>query len=193
VSSASLAAYLRLDSADDPTLTGTLIVATQLVTDYLNLSLLRRAFNLVYSFWPMQGSAAYGLSGRENAPAASVMLPYAAFETVTVERVSLYAEDTADFRVLSTAPAAVEFIGGVYTGGAGDDEDAILIEYTAGFEPTGNSGTDDNGVPEPIKQAILMIAAYLFAHRGACDTGNAITASGASVLLYPFRQSPVVL
>ncbi len=57
----------------------------------------------------------------------------------------------------------------------------IVVNYTAGMAPNAA------GIPEAIKAAIKMIASYLHAHLGECDTGDALKESGAITLLKRFR------
>ncbi|MEQ3625984.1 MAG: hypothetical protein ABNH26_08755 [Celeribacter sp.] len=52
---------------------------------------------------------------------------------------------------------------------------AIDIVYQAGY------GAKDD-VPAPLRRSVLLLAGYLFDHRGACDLGNALKASGAASL-----------
>jgi uncharacterized phiE125 gp8 family phage protein len=58
----------------------------------------------------------------------------------------------------------------------------LVIEYTAGY------GDKAQDVPFGIRQAILMTAAYLYEHRGDCESGeSAIMQSGAGAALIPYK------
>jgi len=56
-----------------------------------------------------------------------------------------------------------------YTGGA------IVIEYTAGYATAAE-------VPDSARLGAMMLAAYLYDHRGACSVDDAVNNSGAGAL-----------
>jgi hypothetical protein len=193
VTAQELADWLRLDDASDPVLPGMLTLATQLVEDYLNLALLVRTFNLVYSHWPMLGSPAGGLSRRGDYPAAAIALPFAAYELVQVESLALYGDASTDFQITSGQPATLEFTT-TLAHVLNPPEPAIVCIYSSGYdEDAASNSARNDGVPGAIKQGLLIVAGYLFKNRGACNIQDAIKDSGANVILYPFRQSPVVM
>jgi uncharacterized phiE125 gp8 family phage protein len=78
--------------------------------------------------------------------------------------------------VLDVKPAAIQF-----TDIATYDSDnyALEIDYIAGY------GTNQNDVPMPIRDGILMTAAYISEHRG-CSAASALEMSGAKMLLSPY-------
>jgi hypothetical protein len=47
-------------------------------------------------------------------------------------------------------------------------------------------------VPTAIKTAIMMIAAFMYEHRGQCDANDAIKKSGAANLLRPYKVEVVI-
>ncbi len=62
--------------------------------------------------------------------------------------------------------------------------DAVEIQFTAGW-----SNADAlTSVPRPIKQAMLMMAAWLYSNRGDCDAEACACESGANALLGAYRQ-----
>lgn len=188
-----LADWLRLDDATDPVLPGMLTLATQLVEDYLNLALLVRTFNLVYSRWPMIGTPSRGLSPRGDFPATAIALPFAAYELVEVESLTLYGDLSSDFEITSGQPATLEFTS-ILSHLANPPDPAIVCIYSSGYdEDAGTSTVRNHGVPGAIIQGLLMVAGYLFKNRGSCNVQNAIKDSGANVILYPFKQTPVVM
>lgn len=67
---------------------------------------------------------------------------------------------------------------------------AVTVTYTAGYEDTGSSPTDD--VPEAIQQAILLMVAHLFENREASSVA-ALTEipMGVAALLGPYRVDRV--
>lgn len=57
----------------------------------------------------------------------------------------------------------------------------IVAEFVAGY---GDAAAD---VPEPLKEAVRLMVAFLFEHRGACDAPSAYTKSGAKTLADNYR------
>lgn len=98
-----------------------------------------------------------------------VDLPYA--NLISVDGVDIYDPDE---RTLTTDEYRVErtkvYVHGTYQ--------RIVITYTAGWED----------VPSPVQMAIMMMAAYLYEHRGACDMEDALTQSGAAGVLRPYKR-----
>ncbi|TNE60828.1 MAG: hypothetical protein EP335_17465 [Alphaproteobacteria bacterium] len=60
--------------------------------------------------------------------------------------------------------------------------DGIRIRLTAGFGPSWNH------VPAAVRQAMLMLVARLYCHRGDEDMAVALGASGAAGILKPYRE-----
>lgn len=57
----------------------------------------------------------------------------------------------------------------------------VQVVFVAGY------GSDPCDVPGPLVQAIKMMAAFLFEHRGECDVGDAATRSGAALMLGQYK------
>jgi hypothetical protein len=107
-----------------------------------------------------------------------IELPYA--QLISVGTVTVHGEAVTEYRAADTLPATIKFTGWpVMTSTV--DEPAIVITYRAGF---GELSTD---VPEAIRSGIVIIAAYIYAHRGACEASEALKMSGAAILLQPWR------
>lgn len=65
----------------------------------------------------------------------------------------------------------------------------IVLRPAAGVEAAFVAGYGDaaSAVPEPLKEAVRMMVAYLFEHRGECDAPMAYTKSGAATLANNYR------
>jgi uncharacterized phiE125 gp8 family phage protein len=178
VTNQSLADWLRLDDETDPLLPVCLLAATQIVVDFLQRDLIARDWAVSYEQWPEAVSPRHGVSQHYSKLLNRIEMPYA--QLISVDTVEVYGETVTDYRIADTLPATIKFTGWPVTT-SGIDEPAIVIAYRAGF---GETAAD---VPEPIKSGILMIAAYIYAHRGACEASEAIKMSGAATLLQPWR------
>jgi uncharacterized phiE125 gp8 family phage protein len=174
----SLADWLRLDDATDPLLRSCIILATQIAVDYLQRDLLARDWVVSYEQWPEAVTPRHGVSQHYSKLLNRIEMPYA--QLISVDTVTVYGEAVTEYRAADTLPATIKFTGWpVITSTV--DEPAIVITYRAGF---GELPTD---VPEAIRSAIVMIAAYIYTHRGACEALEAIKMSGAAILLQPWR------
>ena len=171
---ARLADWLRLDDDTDPVLSGLLLTATDMVRAYIGKELESRAYIAEWQHWPFDGTATHpNLSPQNIAYSDRVKLPWAAL--ISVESVEIYG-DVADYTAI--IPRAEVCLPRIPTISGDCSSPAIKIEYTAGFAT----------VPEPISEAVIMVAGFLFAHRGGCETTNPIMGSGAAQLLTPYRD-----
>lgn len=179
VDNQALADWLRLDDDTDPLLPVMLTTATQAVIDYLQRDLLPRNWVLVHEEWPtVSPTRRYSdITFDFTCFMREIELPYAG--AISVDTVTTYGDVTTEFRVLDSLPSKVKFHyqAKVYA----DDSPAITVAYTAGM---GAAAAD---IPQAIKTAILMIAAYMYEHRGQCDAETAIKDTGAATVLQPFR------
>ena len=178
VTNAEAADFIGVDSTD-PILPGLLLSATDAVIRAIQYDLEPRDWTLTLWDWPTIGTRTAPNIGRAMYEfKREIELPYAAL--ISVESVTAYGNPVADFIqrensiVLSRGLARETY--------ADNEDPAIVVEYRAGFDP----------VPEPIKQAILMVMAFLFEHRGACDGQEALWRSGAKSLLTPWMKQAVV-
>jgi hypothetical protein len=102
-------------------------------------------------------------------------LPYT--NLLSIVEVKTNSELTTDYTTILGTPTSLQFDSiATYD----DDNYALEVEYTAGY------GTEFEDVPRPIRDSILMLAAYVSAHRGGCDAGNALEMSGAKTFLTPY-------
>lgn len=181
VTEQELADWLALPDATDPTLAPILKAATSSVIRWLGLDLLARDWTLTHNYWPTNGTmSSPSLSGQNGYYKREIGLPYANLLSVT--DVALYGDLTTDYNVLGDT-VVLDF--NVYrTEVDGTNENpAIVISYSAGF---GETSAD---IPDDIKTAITMLAAYNYEHRGGCSAGNALTDSGAASMLTSYRDA----
>ena len=178
VTNAEAADYIGVDD-NGPLLPGILLSATDAVIRLIQFDLEPRDWTLTLWDWPIVGTRTRpNLSRPAYEFKREIELPYAAL--ISVASVSAYGEPVTDFVQRENS---IVFDRGLARETYADNEDpAIVVEYRAGFDP----------VPEPIKQAILMVAAFLFEHRGACDGQEALWRSGAKSLLVPWMKQAVV-
>jgi uncharacterized phiE125 gp8 family phage protein len=173
VSARSLIDWARLDE-NDPTVTSCLNIATSLVISYLKLDLLNRTWSLKFKEWPSVGTYMRDSISPNTLYARSIIeLPNANLQSITSVKINNVL--TTDYTVLDVNPAAIQF-DDIATHDS--DNYALEIEYIAGY------GTNQNDVPMPIRDAILMTAAYISENRGGCSAGgSALDMSGAKMLL----------
>lgn len=62
---------------------------------------------------------------------------------------------------------------------------AIEITYTAGY------GATAAAVPAPLRRAVKNMAAYMYEHRGDCDTADAYRISGAANILRRYADARI--
>lgn len=173
--------FLALDGFD-PVATALALAATESAINYLQRELVTRERTVTYQDWPFTGSKSIGISPLCVEYDGRIELPYAApLDSVT--SVTVYGEPQLDYTVTKTQPASVEF-DRLPQNDSG--QPAIEVVYTAGY----GAQTD---VPAVIQSAILMMTAYMYEHRGACDADNAMQESGAGMMLQPYRINAVAL
>ncbi|WP_421724239.1 head-tail connector protein [Bauldia sp.] len=173
VSLADAKAHLRLDTADDDGLLTAAIVAARVHVEAATRRLLiEQAWRLYYDAWPRSVVAlpvaplmsVDKVTVFDAAGAPQVVAP----EDYTADVVSVPARLT----LATSAPTAV---GQAFNG--------IEIDVTAGY------GATSVNVPAPLRQAILMLVAHWYEHRGAVghDQGGETTPLGFDALVAPFR------
>lgn len=173
--------FLALDGFD-PIATALALAATEVAINYLQRELVTRERTVTYQDWPFTGSKSIGISPSCVEYDGRIELPYAA-PLDAVSSVTVYGENQLDYAVMKTQPAAVE------TNQLPRDDSsqpAIEVVYTAGYGAQAD-------VPAVIQSAILMMTAYMYEHRGACDADNAMQQSGAAMMLQPYRVNAVAL
>jgi hypothetical protein len=163
VTVSALAQYLRVEDTD-PLLPALLIAATDAVIRHINHDLLQRTWRGVIpkpdDLHP-QISPYYPRANRFE-------LPY----TGLVAVVSVLADgDAVQYEVeANRRPARITLLDW-------DRSQEVIITYTARMNP----------IPVAVSEAIKMMAAFAYEHRGDCDADEALTRSGAATLLRPYR------
>lgn len=164
VTAAELAQIIGV-SADDVLLDGMLIAATDATIRYINQDLIQRDW---VGIVPVPDPVRLQLSPVFE-QASTFELPYTALIEAT--NVTGNGGNALDYTIQDQRrPARITVYGWDYLS-------EIRIEYTAGMVT----------IPDAIKTAIMMLAAYLYDHRGDCDADGGIKKSGAAMLLRPYR------
>lgn len=182
ITNAELADWLGVDNTDTllPIMATT---ATSMAIEYLEAELIDRQRTVIYECWPTSGTDGTPQISRNNLHLyLTVKLPYAVFGSV--DSVEIFGEAWTDYRLLDSKPLEIYFNPIPAIGD--DDNPALNITYTAGYG-------DIDDIPQQIKSAVLMLAAYLYEHRGVCDSASAIKESGAALALSPFKVNLVQL
>lgn len=161
-------AHLKVDTSDDDALITALIAAARIRAEWFT----RRAFvtqSWVQWFdrWPCRPFE-LGLPPLQDLTSITV---YAEDDTPTVLNPALYRVDMA------AAPARIAWKNTVVPPTNLRSFNPLAVAFTAGY---GDAATD---VPEPLRRALLMIVADLYAHRG----DDAPTPQAALALLEPYR------
>lgn len=174
VSLAEAKAHLRLDGAAEDVLIGSLILTSRLhIEAALGLALITQGWTLVLDRWPDRDSLSLPLRPVQSIAAVRVL---AADGTPALLDPGSYLADTA-----ATPPRLVR------TGPPWPDPEraagGIEIAFAAGFGPVPAS------VPEPLRQALLLLVAHWYEHRTPAEAGLAATAVPAALseLLLPYR------
>jgi uncharacterized phiE125 gp8 family phage protein len=165
VAPAYLADRLGVD-ASDPLLPGYILAATEAAGQYLRRATTARQLRVTYTEWPTTGAQGRWVSGTLARVSAAVDLPYTG-PVISVDAVEGDGEPITDWQLVRTNPARLVLAPVL----------PLVVTYTAGWQV----------LPAPITEAVAMLAAYLYEHRGQCDAGDAITKSGAAFLLNPYR------
>ena len=182
VTNAELADWLGVD-ATDPLLPIFATAATSAAIEYLQSELISRTRKVVYQEWPMVGTnTAPSLSPNNIGSKLYIDLPYS--RLISVQSVLLGGVATTEYKEVDHLPAQLYFDTFAATYENGDP--VLVVDYTAGYG-------DINAVPQAIKSAVSMMAAYMYEHRGACDATSALDQSGAAMALGPYRTFTVIL
>lgn len=104
-----------------------------------------------------------------------VKLSWSALRSVASVTVDGVALSNTEYAInVNTTPGRIHFYGAGFV-------NEIVVTYEAGL------AADATATPEAIKTAIKQIAAYIYEHRGACDSDEALNNSGAIASLRRFR------
>jgi uncharacterized phiE125 gp8 family phage protein len=173
VSLAEAKLYLRIDGADEDDLVRALIVAARLLIEAASGKLLiHQTWRFVLDAWPVSGTARLPLGPVSQIIAARV---FNALGMPTIVAVSALALETGADPPAIWVQSAVPGPGRAVAG--------IEIDVLAGFGAAGAS------VPEPFRQAILMMVARWFEQRGdVAQRGDARLPADVLALITPYRR-----
>lgn len=162
VTNQELADFLAV-GATDPLLSGLAVSATAAVMKFVNVELVRRTWHWQADRYPERQAAYLGVGSMPAQSQWWVTLP--AWPLVNVESVTAddFEFETHSSRLFVDQP-----------------EYPLTVEYTAGYEAA--------DVPDVYKQAIMMLAAFMYEHRGDCDATEAGRRSGAFGILAPYKR-----
>ncbi|MGL4438321.1 MAG: head-tail connector protein [Bosea sp. (in: a-proteobacteria)] len=165
--------YLRIDAIDEDDLIRTLIVAARLLIEAASgRLLLHQTWRLVLDAWPVSGTARLPLAPVSQIVAARVFNAQGMPGIVAASALAL--ETAADPPAL-WVQAAVPGPGRAMAG--------IEIDVLAGF------GASATAVPEPFRQAILIMVARWFEQRGdVSQRGDARLPADVLALISPYRR-----
>src|SRR5690625_4787334 len=152
VTVSELAEYLGVGDADTM-LEGVALVVSDSVAKYTKLELCKRSCGYRADSYPERQSGFTAIGSIPALGAWWVDLP--ASPVIDVTSVTAHDYSFDDGRVFISGPEA-----------------PLVIEYVAGYEEA----------PAALKQAVLMLASFLYEHRGACDVDEAGKRSGAFAL-----------
>lgn len=164
VTVAELAAFIGVE-ATDSLLPSMLVAATDAVIRHINLDLIERNWTGIV---PVPAPVRLQLSPYIEQQ-TTFELPYTGL--ISVQSVIGNEDQELEYTLESQRrPARITVQGWDYLS-------EISIDYTAGMAT----------IPAAIKSSIMMLAAYLYDHRGDCDADGGIKKSGAAMLLRPYR------
>ncbi len=163
-------AHLKVDTADDDALIGSLITAARVRAEWhTGRAFVTQSWTQSLDAWPESGLVEIALPPLQSVTQVTV---YALDDAGSIVDASLYRVDAA------SAPARL-MLKGIFAPPVLvlRPIDAVEIAFTAGY-----GGAD--AVPGPVKQAILQIVADLYTRRG--DEANVVS-SAAQAMLAPYR------
>ena len=193
--------HLRLDgAAEDAGLGAFITTARTLIEQHADLVLVNRDIALYLDRWPRTSAAggdvpwwagtASGAMSLLDRAASTALLPVRPVSSVA--SIAVVAPDDSEtvwaadnYQLTPGLSSRITLVSGRRWPVPGRAADGIKITLTAGFGPSWNS------VPASVRQAVLMLASYLYANRGDArsdGSSGAIIASGAASLLAPYRE-----
>jgi len=171
-----LKAHLRVDGDDEATLVASLISAARVhLEQRLGLGFLTQSWTQIMDAWPSTGCIRLALNPLQNVDVVRVI---ADDEAVEVVAATAYVFDRSQSsarlapRLGQCWPKPGRVLGG------------IEIDYTVGF------GANPGDVPEPLRQAIRLLASHWFERRELVEVGRSVSPLPSTVedLISPYRQ-----
>jgi len=167
--------YLRVDSAVEDPVVASLILAARLhIEGALDIAMVTQSWTLVLDCWPEDGRVSIPLGPLKSVDSVKVYDSEDVAQTVSSES---YVVDLSSLR-----PRLVRQAGAVWPT-PGRPANGIEIALTAGY------GDTPDKVPQPIRQAVLMLVAHWYEQREPVvfETPDELP-HGVAELLKPYRQ-----
>ena len=179
ISLAEAKAHLRIDVSSEDTLIQSLIMASRLhIEAALDLALVTQTWRYRLDAWPRSRALAMPMRPVQSVTAVTI---YALDD-------SSAAIDPTDFILDGEAnPARLVWRGSQTLPMPGRVANGIEIDFIAGL---GDAASD---VPQPIRQALLLLVAHWYENREPVEIGGSATPipPGVSELLSPYRRRQV--
>jgi uncharacterized phiE125 gp8 family phage protein len=172
VSLAEAKAHLRITHNDEDALLGALIASARRIAEArTGLCFLAQGWTLFRDDWPEDGMIEIPLS-----------------PVMAVEELAVFGEDDEKAVIesshyvvdLASRPSRLMLRGSRQWQRPGRRLNGIAVKLQAGFGP------DAQSVPQPLRQAVLLVVAHLYAHRG--DVQMPGLPASAEALLTLFRE-----
>jgi len=191
ISLAEARAHCRIDiDDDDGLLAGYILAARQHVEDYIRRPLITQTFDLTIDYgWPQNESSAFRWCSGSWYD-TRIILPRTPVQSITYIK---YVDTSGVLQTLSSS----QYVGptlldvgdyaitpayGVTLPQARYQLAAITVRFVAGY------GSNPGDVPEPIRQAILLMIGHWYENReAASEKSISAVEFGVEALLYPFR------
>jgi len=167
--------YLRIDSAVEDPVVASLILAARLhIEGALDIAMVTQSWTLVLDQWPADGRVSVPLGPLQGVDSVKVHDADEVAQTVSPQT---YMVDLSSLR-----PRLVRNSGAVWPT-PGRPANGIEIAVTAGY------GDTPETVPQPIRQAVLLLAAHWYEQREPVvfDQPDELP-HGVADLLKPYRQ-----
>lgn len=165
-------AHLRVDGAVEDALMQSLMLTSRLhIEAALGLALITQSWRLVLDAWPADGIVNLPIAPIQSLTEIRVM---SSDGTPRVVADTQYALDSSRRPARLIAKDNWPTPGRKFAG--------IEIDFVAGF------GANASAVPEPIRQALLLLVAHWYEHRDPIEIGTPATAVPQAVcrLLHPY-------
>lgn len=171
LSLAEAKAFLRVEHADDDGVIGALIAGARIhVEAQTRRALITQAWRLSFDAWPEDGRIAVRPGPLQALDAARVYDGEGGAQTVDLQA---FVQDLGN-AALVFAPWALPAPGRIAAG--------IELDVTAGY---GDAAAD---VPEPLRQAIRLLVAHWYEHRGLVASGATTLPATVTALIAPYRM-----
>ncbi len=168
-------AHLRLDGSAEDILVASLILTSRLhIEAALGLALIAQGWRLTLDQWPENGEVRFPLRPIRSIAQVTVKTSEGAITVIPPESYLLDGE--------GLRPCLLSRNGRWQAPGV--PANGIEIEFIAGI------GEAADGIPQPIRHAVLLLVAHWYEHRDPLEIGSTAAAIPAAVsdLLKPYRE-----